>query len=255
MKQFVSRIIKSSAVADGYRLLELEWSGDVTPSPGQFLTLWNRTSTDPLLRRPFAVSAFHTDAGSCDIIYQIRGKATQAMAACVEGDLVDVIGPLGHGFPKPQPGNVPYLLAGGIGFGPVYYLAGELARGGVPPVVVIGARSAPLIPEVPYSEVFHFCTDDGSKGYHGTVVDMLETFEDFDANSTEVYACGPRPMLAAAAEFCEAAGVTCWVAMEQTMGCGVGACMGCAIRAREPGKYLRVCTDGPVFNARDLLWS
>ena len=260
MKQFLSSVLKNIAVARGYHLLGFEWSAETEPVPGQFVTLWNRSSTDPLLRRPFAVCAFNRDSSICEIVYQVRGKLTQALSACREGDPVDVIGPLGHGFPSPQTGRLPYLLAGGIGFGPIYYLANTLVSQGARPVAIIGAQKAALIPDVPYSrrddgtEVFYFCTDDGSRGYHGTVVDLLQSFDDLTPDSAEVYACGPRPMLAATARFCESGGIACWVAMEQVMGCGVGACMGCAIQAREQGKYLRVCTEGPVFNAGDLLW-
>jgi len=260
VKQFVSGVLKNIAVAEGYRLLEFEWSAQTAPLPGQFVTLWNRSSTDPLLRRPFAVSAFDRDSNSCEIVYQLRGKATKALSACRKGDPLDVVGPLGHGFPSPQSGKLPYLLAGGIGFGPVYYLANTLVSQGARPVAIIGAQKAAFIPDVPYgglgngTRIFRFCTDDGSRGYHGTVIDMLQSLDDLTPDSAEVFACGPRPMLAAAARFCDSAGITCWVAMEQVMGCGVGACMGCAIQAREPGEYLRVCTEGPVFNAKDLLW-
>ena len=263
MKQFLSSVRENIAVADGYNLLTFDWPPHVgikNPLPGQFITIRNGYSTDPLLRRPFAVSAFHADSHVCEIVYQIRGSGTRALSACSKGDKIDIIGPLGNGFPAPRPGRRVYLVAGGIGFGPIYFLAHSIAKTGNPPVILIGARTKALIPDVSYDRLLHkgdalvFCTDDGSKGFHGTVVDKLESFENLKPGECEIYACGPRGMLAGIAKLTEAADITCWVSMEQVMGCGVGACMGCAIRAREPGKYLRVCTEGPVFNAKDLAW-
>jgi len=263
VKQFLSVIRKNEPVAEGYNLLEFEWPSEPGlefPAPGQFITVWNRVSTDPLLRRPFAVSACNASNYTCQIVYQIRGKGTQALAALQNGDCIDVIGPLGKCFPPPPPGKTPFLLAGGVGFGPIYYLANNFADQGVRSVTIIGARTASLVPDVPYkrlgdgTELFHFCTDDGSRGFSGTVIDLLKSFAYLTPDAAEMYACGPLPMLSAATKLAEAAGIQCWVSMEQIMGCGVGACMGCAIRAREPGKYVRVCTEGPVFNARDLLW-
>ena len=259
MRQFLSRIRRNNDVAEGYNFLEFEWpSGAAAPAPGQFVTLRNRASTDPLLRRPFAVAGYAP--GRCQIVYQIRGKGTCALAACREGDFIDVLGPLGNGFPAPQSGRRAYLLGGGIGFGPVYYFANTLVEQGARPVVGIGARTAALIPKVPYrclddgTDLFHFCTDNGSEGFRGTVIDMTRSFSDLSPDSAEIFACGPNAMLAACAAYAEDTGIPCWVSMEQVMGCGVGACMGCVIRARESGKYLRVCTEGPVFNAKDLQW-
>jgi dihydroorotate dehydrogenase electron transfer subunit len=259
VKQFLGEICSNYSVAEGYNLLEFTWPSEVVaPVPGQFVTIRNNTSTDPLLRRPFAVAGF--TPGICQIVFQIRGKGTHALAACRKGDRIDVLGPLGVGFPAPQLGRTPYLLAGGIGFGPVYYFANTLSAQGGRPVVIIGARTAALFPKMAYDKLndgndeFHFCTDDGSEGFHGTVIDTLSGLRDLSPNPGEIFACGPKPMLSACATYAEEADIPCWVSMEQVMGCGVGACMGCAIRSSEPGKYVRVCTEGPVFNARDLRW-
>lgn len=261
--QFLSNVRKNIQVAEGYSLLEFDWpvaNGPGLPEPGQFITVRNGNSTDPLLRRPFAVSSVNSDAGSCEIIYQIRGKSTQALSACREGDLLDIIGPLGNGFPPPRAGRRPYLLAGGIGFGPIYFFASSLVMRGNNPITIFGARTGSLIPDVSYDKLrdgngeTYFCTDDGSTGVRGTVMDVLRSLDGLAAATAEIYACGPQAMLSRVAAFCEAGGISCWVSVEQVMGCGVGACMGCAIRAREPGKYLRVCTEGPVFNAKDIAW-
>ena len=120
---------------------------------------------------------------------------------------------------------------------------------------VFGARSASALPTgaililgVPAI----LCTDDGSTGTRGTVVDGLSTLPD-DPNH-EYYGCGPNPMMKAVSEFAQKRGVRCWVSMEQIMGCAVGACMGCAIETRKPNRFARVCTEGPVFDADNIIW-
>lgn len=259
MKQSLCRIYSNHRVAEGYNLLEFGWPADAeAPVPGQFVTIRSENTTDPLLRRPFAVSAI--SSGLCQIVYQIRGKATHSLAATRKDDLIDVLGPLGNGFPAPQPERRPYLLGGGIGFGPIYYLANTLAGQGIKPVAIIGARTAALIPDLPYprlddnDDLFHFCTDDGSGGFQGTVIEMMQDLLEDETDTIELFACGPNAMLGACAVYAEKADIPCWVSMEQVMACGVGACMGCAIRTKRDGEYLRVCTDGPVFSGKDLQW-
>lgn len=259
MKQSLCRIRSNTPVADGYNQLEFEWpSSFPVPEPGQFVTVRTGPTTDPLLRRPFAVSGFAP--GICRIVYQIRGKGTQGLAASRPADQIDVLGPLGNGFPDPRPDRTPFLLGGGIGFGPIYYFATNLAEKGCKPVAIIGARTASLIPDLPYpvlddgEDLFQFCTDDGTSGFTGNVIDFLKNLRWESPDPAELFACGPNVMLAACAAFCEAEDLPCWVSMEQIMGCGVGACMGCAVRARGSGEYLRVCTDGPVFSGMDLKW-
>ena len=138
MNQSLCRIRSNTPVAEGYNQLEFEWPSDApVPVPGQFVTIRTGATTDPLLRRPFAVSGFAP--GICQLVYQIRGKATQGLAASRPGDRIDVLGPLGNGFPNPEPDRTPFLLGGGIGFGPIYYFANTLARRGGKPVTIIGA--------------------------------------------------------------------------------------------------------------------
>jgi dihydroorotate dehydrogenase electron transfer subunit len=254
MTRFFATVRRNIPVAEGYMLLSFEWPEKTQPPlPGQFITIGNTESTDPLLRRPFAISAF--SSGAAEIVYQIRGKATHAIAARREGDGIDVLGPLGNSFPAPREGALPVLLGGGIGFGPIYYFASHLQSEGKHPVIIIGARTASSMPDLPYTGDYRFCTDDGTRGFHGTVVDLLAASEDIDPQSSVLYACGPEAMLAACAAFAARAGMPCWVSMEQIMGCAVGACMGCAIRVKGEARYARVCTEGPVFDAEEIEWS
>lgn len=252
MVHYTARVIENSPVAEGYMHLSFSWENHLpAPLPGQFITIGNPDSTDPLLRRPFAFAS--RGANICSVVYQIRGKATHSISARREGDAIDVLGPLGNVFPDPPAGSRPVLVAGGIGFGPVYFLANTMIQDGSDPILIVGARTASLIPDVPYPEGTAICTDDGSRGFGGSVADYLETLAD-EANLI-LYACGPEAMLAACARFSAERSIQCWVSMEQIMGCAVGACMGCVIRVKGDHPYARVCTEGPVFNAEDVIWS
>jgi dihydroorotate dehydrogenase electron transfer subunit len=171
-----------------------------------------------------------------------------------------VLGPLGRPFPPPGRDEDPVLIAGGIGLGPMFFLFRSLV-GDVPasrpPVLLIGARTAELLPDpavIPTGRVV-LCTDDGTAGFRGTPVDYLRSPEGSTLTRHAVlYACGPRAMLAACHELSQACDSECWVSLEQVMGCGVGACMGCAVRTTGEQRYARVCTEGPVFRSGDIAW-
>lgn len=281
-------VIRNREVASGYYELETSWPGE-SPLPGQFLTLRTGPATDPLLRRPFAFSSYAAQADLADsdtsdaatslsppprharaaIIYERRGKATQRLSAAAPGDKLDLLGPLGRPFPDPASGSTPVLVAGGIGIGPIVFLATRLAEAGLSPVLIAGARTTATLPHLVLDRLpveKRLCTEDGSYGIHGTVLQALENNWPSMPASPELYACGPGPMMAAVAELAERIGARCWVSLEQVIGCGVGACMGCAVRVKEPGtplesarsaerqSYARVCTEGPVFDAREIVW-
>lgn len=249
-------------IAQDYYRMRFEWSNDSEePAPGQFVSIKSFGTTDLVLRRPFAFSAFDPRASSAEIIYQKRGKATTMLAGRAPGEAIDLIAPLGNCFPVPQ-GEKPLLVGGGVGLGPILFFGNWLAARGFDPTVVLGFRNRSFVPDlldkradVAFTPVI--CTDDGSRGFHGTTVDWL-----LDAAGREperfagcvVHACGPNPMMSACSRFCEARGLRCFVSMEQIMGCGVGACIGCAIPVCGDPPYARVCTDGPVFDARQIQW-
>ena len=260
MELFASDILSNTEIADRYYELTMAWTA-APPTPGQFLTMRVGEGTDPLLRRPFAYSKF--EEGHASIVYERRGKTTGHLAATAPGDSVSVLGPLGNGFPAPGPDVTAVLVSGGVGIGPLLFFADALARDGRRFISVFGARSSSLLPSTSIEAVNAstiICTDDGSAGLQGTVVDGLGSIPDLssasDAASTryEFFVCGPNPMMEAVANFATARGIRCLVSMEQIMGCAVGACMGCAIRVRPQGDYARVCTEGPVFDAEEILW-
>jgi dihydroorotate dehydrogenase electron transfer subunit len=262
MELSTSTITALRPVARGCYELEAHWHA-AAPIPGQFLTLRTGDATDPLLRRPFAFSGYLPAAGSARpidlirIIFERRGRATLTLSAMTPGDEIDLLGPLGRPFPPPSGDRIAILVAGGIGIGPILFLAGSLAADHTDFRCVIGARDAaglPLEPIRPIRSNAVICTDDGSEGVAGTVIDGLETIPEEVLSRGEFYACGPKPMMAAVARFAALRDARCWVSMEQVMGCGVGACMGCAIRVVDPDGYERVCTEGPVFDASRIVW-
>jgi dihydroorotate dehydrogenase electron transfer subunit len=205
-------------------------------------------------------------SGKIVIVYDIRGRGTKALAEWKQDDLIDVLGPLGHGFSIPEAGDGrPFLLVGGgIGSVPLYFLARRLEErfGSDRLTFVAGARTDDLIlcrPEFEkHCREYHVCTDDGSSGFHGFVTDRM--FECLDGQDfcmpPMVYACGPTPMLKAVSKLAQEHGCDCQVSVEAKMACGVGACLSCVIKVRDRDsfKYVRSCAEGPVFDARDVIW-
>lgn len=248
------KIISNTPIAADLFELVLPWSSS-PPSPGRFATIRVSTATTPLLRRPFAFSGYSEENHEARIIFQKRGPATELLAAKSAGEHLDLIGPLGNGFEPPPPGTKALLVAGGIGLGPVLFQAERIRSRGGDCEFVFGARSKDA---VPHCEKFSaarpvVCTDDGSEGFSGTVVDYLTSLPAGNYDSARLYCCGPTPMLRGCHEFAETHGLECFVSIEQVMACGVGACMGCAVKTR--AGYARACTEGPVFNSRDLVWT
>jgi dihydroorotate dehydrogenase electron transfer subunit len=212
-----------------------------------------------MMRRPFAYSG-STEKGF-SFIYEIRGSNTSDLADLDDGTQVDWIGPLGSSFILPSPGSLPVLVAGGIGVGPLYYLAGKIAEAGMKSLVVLGARNSELLPHLDWPEntELRICTDDGSAGIHGSVLKGLEDVDSRKFEHAEFFACGPRPMMAAVHRMAEKSDRRCQVSLEEMMACGVGACQGCAVQVSDSDdlsrpKFKRICVEGPVFNSREIVW-
>jgi dihydroorotate dehydrogenase electron transfer subunit len=250
----ICRILEKATLTKDYFRIRFAWpSGGEEARPGQFFTLRCSKGSDPLLRRPFAFSDFSAEKNEAAFIFQVRGRATTYLSSLSEGTELDLLGPLGKGFLPPAPISRPMLAAGGIGLGPMLFLARTLAAEGRDPVFIFGARSAELIPRSEnWPEGTVFCTDDGSEGFKGSPVSWLEGAG--IATHSELFACGPYPFLKALAAFARKRGIPCSVAVEQMMACGVGACMGCAVKLSGEKGYARACADGPVFDAEELSW-
>ncbi|MGE5671293.1 MAG: dihydroorotate dehydrogenase electron transfer subunit [Fibrobacterota bacterium] len=256
MLQFDAKVLKNVKIADSFYYLEMTWDHDTPVVPGHFLTLRITDDTTPLLRRPFAFSGFDPASSTCSIIYQKRGRGTELLTSKLPGDTINLIGPLGNPFPNPSDGSKPILVAGGIGVGPMLFLASEYMQKQLPFSFIFGCRTKSFIPDLDTFRVINpvICTDDGSAGFKGTTADYLKTIEKSIQRTDTVYCCGPHPMLKACHELALRTGSSCQVSVEQIMACGVGACMGCVVKTvAEPG-YARACKEGPVFNSKDLVW-
>lgn len=220
--------------------------------PGQFVHILPKGYS---LRRPISIAGI-TDT-TLRIVFAVRGKGTEEIAALRTGGLIDVMGPLGHGFTLlPEAQNV-VLIGGGIGVPPMLPLAeyyGEKA------IAISGFRSFPqIILQNDLEETGArtiCCTEDGSAGaVKGFVTQPLEQLlaEGVDA----VYACGPMPMLKAIAQLCTRNHTYCEVSLEERMGCGIGACLVCACKTKDENgdeQFAHVCKKGPVFKAEEVVW-
>jgi len=227
--------------------------------PGQFVMVKVADGTFPLLRRPLGIH--DAGAGGIEVFFKIAGQGTEILSRKKRGDRLDVIGPLGKGFtiPANAGGKTAYLVGGGRGIAPLHFLARELAKAGVRPIVLYGGR---CLADIPLRERFEIVgieflcsTDDGSFGYAGLVTE-LAALELAKEQPAMIYACGPDPMMKALAALAAKSGVPAEFSLESVMGCGIGACWGCVHRIRnEKGDgWVKICEEGPVFPGERILW-
>lgn len=233
-----------------------------TAEPGQFLHLLLPDQTGLLLRRPYTI--YRRRAGEVEILFQIVGAGSGALAELSVGAAVQMIGPLGNGFSLPKKGETAYLVGGGVGMASLFLLAERLAKGGGAVRVFIGARSREYLLCLddlePLGLDIHTATDDGSGGYHGFVTDLfIETFEkeSVELSNPVVYTCGPKAMMEALSSFTTERQLPAQSALENRMGCAMGVCLGCVVPIQKGGdmEYERVCIEGPVFDSSRVLWS
>lgn len=229
-----------------YFSLVLQHSGSMQSiEPGQFVEVLVEGSREVMLRRPISVHDADEKAGTMTLLIQIVGNGTRKLSALQVGDHLNVVYPLGHGFSIDAAGDKPLLVGGGAGIAPLLHLSKVLASKGVKPTVLLGGRTAGLIPVCdefhPYADVL-VATDDGSAGHHGIVT----THPAFAQSYSMIYTCGPTPMMKAVARSAAERGLRCEVSLENMMACGVGACL-CCVTDTDQG-HRCVCKDGPVFD-------
>jgi len=232
--------------------------------PGQFLNVRIDGGAELLLRRPFSI---HRVSGQrIEILYEIIGKGTRALAAKKAGEYLDVIGPLGNGFTyslQLTAYSLPILVAGGMGVAPLIFLAEKLAKCKAQSVkrkalVLIGAKAKKDILCAKDFEklgcIVKIATDDGSAGFKGRVTELLKEclLDAKDRAQSIIYACGPRPMLKELSRACLGSDTPAQISLEEHMACGIGACLGCVVQTRQGQK--RVCREGPVFDAQEIIW-
>ena len=229
-----------------YFSLLLQHSGSMQPiQPGQFVEVQVEGCREVMLRRPISVHDADPTAGTLTLLVQIVGNGTRQLSLLKAGDRLNVVYPLGHGFSVDAAGEKPLLVGGGAGIAPLLHLSKVLASMGVKPTILLGGRTAALIPVNeefrPYGEVL-VATDDGSAGHHGVVTSHPAFAHDYSM----IYTCGPTPMMKAVARSAAERGLRCEVSLENMMACGVGACL-CCVTDTDQG-HRCVCKDGPVFD-------
>ena len=232
-------------------------------SPGQFYMLRVGEENDPFLPRPF--SWLRRGGGACgggdrvEILFQVVGKATARLARMRPGQKVQALGPLGRGW-QWDPGRVPLLVGGGMGAASLVSLLQWLPAHERSRVrALVGARlGRQLWCAHEMSRMgarVLVASEDGGEGFHGTVLGLLKEREGHLLQTdTEIFACGPRDMLREIVMWASRKGVPCQVSVETPMACGVGVCLGCAVRLSSAAGYARACKEGPVFRAEEIDW-
>jgi len=252
-------VMDHAALTDCYRLIRLRAEEVVrTARPGQFVHVRVTGLEQTALRRPFSI--YRAEDGVLSLIYKTVGRGTNHMARLVTGDTVGVIGPLGNGFPcGGLEGRVPVLVAGGYGVAPLSFLARRLGCRGV--LLAGGRTSADLLCLQDFVALgwdVRVATQDGSQGEAGLVTVLLDRMLETQASGRpELFACGPDGLLRAVAERARACGCRAWLSLDKHMVCGVGACLACVQKLRRSDGSLwmgRVCNDGPVFEASEIVW-
>lgn len=218
---------------------------------GQFVNIRVEDSTVPLLRRPFSV--YYTSESEVEIVFGIMGMGTQKLNKKKVGDLVDVLGPLGNPFNINENEDVSILVGGGLGAAPLPLLYKNLLRKNKKIIVFIGARTKEFLMKK-YLENIVVATDDGSEGYKGDVVSLLNEYLLTNPdNNYKIYACGPNPMLIGIKNLVEKFNIKCELSLETMMACGIGICQGCAVKLKnQKGKYILSCVNGPVFPSSEI---
>lgn len=218
---------------------------------GQFISVYTN-DTGKLLPRPISICEIDRENGRLRIVYRVTGAntGTDLFSKLNVGDTIDVLGPLGNGFPLVE--KKAFLIGGGIGVPPMLELAKEL---NCEKQIVVGYRDELfLIDDLKNVGEVYIATEDGSAGTKGNVIDAIKE----NALDAEIiYACGPTPMLRAIKEYALANEIECYVSMEEKMACGVGACLACVCKTKEVDHHSnvsnkRICKDGPVFLATEV---
>lgn len=222
-------------------------------TPGQFISVYTRDGSK-LLPRPISICETDTENGLLRIVYRIAGAGTQEFSTYKAGDSIEILGPLGNGFPLEAgaKGKKALLIGGGIGIPPMLELAKHLE---CEKQMVLGYRDVLFLNEefLPYGEVF-VATEDGSAGTKGNV---LNAIKDHGLKGDVIFACGPTPMLRALKAYAAENHIECYLSLEEKMACGIGACLACVCKSPDIDSHSmvhnkRICKDGPVFKAEEV---
>lgn len=216
---------------------------------GQFISVYCNDGSR-ILPRPISICEIDRQDSAIRLVYRTVGKGTEEFARLHTGDILNVTGPLGNGFPLK--GGKAILIGGGVGIPPMLQLARELK---CEKQVVLGFRDEQfLVEEFQKEAIVCIATEDGSAGTEGNVLDAIR---ENGLTGEIIYACGPAPMLRAIKAYAAERHIECWISMEERMACGIGACLACVCKSKRKDEHTnvknkRVCKEGPVFRAEEV---
>lgn len=254
MKQLIRPILAIEKIAkDTFQLdLELELEELEAIKPGQFIHIRVRQGSEFMLRRPISVADVDLEAKKLIVIFKVFGEGTKVLSHLKTGDLIDIMVPLGNPYPiENLEIDRALLIGGGVGVPPLYYLAKSLVQKGIEVTTIIGFQSQE---EIFYQKEFeslgnvYVTTDDGSYGRQGYVTDVLKHEK---LNFDYYFSCGPEPMLRNVKKYLHY--FPGYISLEERMGCGIGACYACVVKSADGKEYKKICTDGPVFKASEVM--
>lgn len=222
-------------------------------SPGQFVQIEVSDSKSTMLRRPISINDVDYNTNRLSLLIRVAGQGTLALSHRRPGDIINMVYPLGCGFPEEEAeGHRVLMIGGGVGVAPLLYYGRRLRWRGIECAFLLGARSSAdllMVDDFKAIAPVHTATEDGSDGVHGFVTDSPVLDNGYDIWAV----CGPMPMMKAVARLARDKGIDCYVSLENMMACGIGACL-CCVEKTVSGNQC-VCTNGPVFNINELTWS
>ena len=247
-----ARVLSQESLAPGIYSMWIETGIADAAVPGQFVSLYSKDGAR-LLPRP--ISICQLEKGRLRLVYRVAGAGTEEFSACGSGDSIEVVGPLGNGFPLEEArGKRALLIGGGIGVPPMLETGKALA--GEDFAFVMGWRDGNLFLKKDFEAAgaLFAATEDGSFGVKGNVLDAVR---ENGLAADVIFACGPAPMLRAIKAYAKEKGIRAWISMEERMACGVGACLACVCGSKNVDSHShvhnkRVCKDGPVFPAEEV---
>lgn len=250
-------VLSQEMIAPGIYDMWLQTGLAKEASAGQFVGVYPKDKST-LLPRPISICQVDKENERLRIVYRVAGKGTDEFSRCRQGDELELLGVLGNGFPLQEAeGKAVVLMGGGIGIPPMVELARKLQAVGAEAIVIAGYRDSRLFLKEDlerYAKVY-IATEDGSVGVKGNVLTVMDSEQ---IKAQVIMACGPMPMLRAIKNYAGEKGMKAYISLEEHMACGVGACLGCVCQTARQDAHshvnnARICTDGPVFDAQEVM--
>ena len=253
-KQVMAEIIRHTSLSDGIFDMTLKAEEIAKEAKaGQFISVYLNNKSK-ILPRPISICGIDKEAGTLRIVYRTVGDGTKELSDYKEGEMVKILGPLGNGFTQKDKKAI--LIGGGIGIPPMLELMKQLD---CDKTAVLGYRDSDMFLKDEFEAVGDvvISTEDGSFGTKGNVIDAIK---EQGVEGSIIYACGPTPMLRGIKAYAEEMGIEAQISMEERMACGIGACLGCICKTKEKGHHTnvnntRICKDGPVFDAKEVVFA